>query len=130
MFWKSFLSLHHFGIQKCKNQLFEENKALSAVFIEFKYRWLRTWLVELKKKNTKHLTFCFLQISSAAHTKIIIWVLFFYFFFVNMFDKTPSNLMSPFSNDIFFVILYPPSILTWTFKGHLNCICERFLLFF
>ena len=26
MFWKSFLSLHDFWVQKCKNQLFEENK--------------------------------------------------------------------------------------------------------
>ena len=35
--------------------------------------------------------------SSAAHTKIIVCVLFY----VNMFDETPGNLMGPFSNDVF-----------------------------
>ena len=41
--------------------------------------------------------------SSAAHTKIIVCVLFY----VNMFDKTPCNLMSPISKDIFLLIWYP-----------------------
>ena len=35
--------------------------------------------------------------SSAAHTKIIVCVLFY----VSMFDKTPGNLMGPFFNDSF-----------------------------
>ena len=52
VFWKSFLSLYDFWVQKCKNQLFEENKRLSAVYIEFKYRWLQTCLVDLKKHQT------------------------------------------------------------------------------
>ena len=86
---------------------------LNAAFIKYKYRWLQTCLGNLK--STKHLTFCIWQIfyeflkidnfpnfqifqkSSAAHTKIIVYVLFY----VNVFDKTPFNLMSPFSNDIF-----------------------------
>ena len=42
-----------FAVQKCKNQLFEENKRFSAVFIEFKYRRLQTCLVDLKKKHKK-----------------------------------------------------------------------------
>ena len=37
------------------------------------------------------------QKSSAAQTKMIVCVLFY----VNLFDKTPCNLMSPCSNDIF-----------------------------
>ena len=57
--------------------------------------------------------------SSAAHTKTIVCVLFY----VNVFDKTPCNLMSPFSNDIFLQIWYPLPILTRNFKGHLNGIC-------
>ena len=40
--------------------------------------------------------------SPAAHTKFIVCVIFY----VNMFDKTPCNLMSPFSNDIFFFFFY------------------------
>ena len=40
----------------------------------------------------------FIWKSQAAHTKIIVCVLIY----VNMFDKTPCNLMSPFSNDIFY----------------------------
>ena len=57
--------------------------------------------------------------SPAAHTKIIVCVLFD----VNMFDKTPCNLMSPFSNDIFLLIWYSLPFLTLKFKGHLNVIC-------
>ena len=131
-----FLSLHDFWVKKCKNQFFEENKRYECSFIEFKYRWLQTCLVDLK--NTKHLTFCWWQIflwffwkliifqifwnfrkSSAAYTKIIVCVLFY----VNMLDKPPCNLMSPFSNDIILLIWYPLPIWTWNFKGHLNGIC-------
>ena len=47
--------------------------------------------------------------SLAAHTKIIVCVLSY----VNTFDKTPCNLMSPFSNCIFFLLIwYPLPILT------------------
>ena len=34
MFWKSFLSLHDFRVQKCKNQLFEENKRFECSFYQ------------------------------------------------------------------------------------------------
>ena len=53
--WKSFLSFHDFGVQKCKNQIFEENKGFECSFIEMEYRWLQTRLAYLK--NTKHLNF-------------------------------------------------------------------------
>ena len=82
------------------------------------------------EKNTKHLNILLMTIfyeslkidnfpnfgnfpkSSAAHTKIVVCILFY----VNMFDKTPCNLMSPFSTDIFLLIFlliwYPFPILT------------------
>ena len=43
--------------------------------------------------------------SPVAHTKIIVCVLFY----VNMFGITPCNLVSPFSNDIFFTNLVSTS---------------------
>ena len=47
------------------------------------------------------------QKSSAAHTEVIVCVIFY----VNMFDKTPYNLMSIFSNDILFTNLISTSDL-------------------
>ena len=32
------VSLYNFWAQKCKNQIFEENKGFSPVFFELKYR--------------------------------------------------------------------------------------------
>ena len=55
-----FLSIHDFWFQKCKNQIFEENKRFECSFIKFKYRWLLTCLVDLK--NIKNLTFSLWQI--------------------------------------------------------------------
>ena len=52
---------------------------------------------------------------------IIVCVLFY----VNIFDKTKS----PFTNDIF-TDLVSTSDFNVNFKGHLNGICQRFLLIF
>ena len=48
--WNSFLSLYSFSVQKCKNQRFEENKGIGALFIDLNCRWLQTGLADLKKK--------------------------------------------------------------------------------
>ena len=42
------LSLHDFWVQKCKNQLFEENKRFDFSFYQ-KYRRSQTRLADLKK---------------------------------------------------------------------------------
>ena len=52
MLWKSFLSIHEFWVQKCKNQLFKEISVLSAVFNEIQVQVIATCLVDLKKHKT------------------------------------------------------------------------------
>ena len=54
MRYKSFLSIHDFGVKNAKINFLKKISVLSAVFIQFKYRWLKTCLVV--SKNTKHLT--------------------------------------------------------------------------
>ena len=103
-----------FGFKNAKIYFLKKKGVLSAVFIEFKYSRLQTCLVDLKIHQTLDIllmAFFFMKFkkliifqifrnfrkSSPAHTKIIVCVLFY----VNMFDKTPCNLMSSFSIDIF-----------------------------
>ena len=49
--WKSFLSLHNFCVQKCKNHIFEENKGLSAVFFLFEVQVISNRSSGLEKKR-------------------------------------------------------------------------------
>ena len=57
VFWKNFLSLHDFWVQKCKNQLFEENKRFEcSFFYQIKEQVIANLPCKLEK-NTKHLTF-------------------------------------------------------------------------
>ena len=112
-FGRVFYHFTIFWFKNAKVNFLKKISVLSAVFIEFKYRWLQNCLVDLKIHQTLVVLLMiffmnlkkmiFFQIfqnvgkSSAAHTKIIVCVLLY----VNMFDKTPCNLMSTFSNDIF-----------------------------
>ena len=50
--WKSFLSLHDFWVQKCKNQLFEENKRFECSF----YRNQVQVIVNLPSRLEKYQT--------------------------------------------------------------------------
>ena len=52
MFLKSFLSLHDFCVQKCKNQLFEENKRFECSFYQIQVQVIANCLVDLKKHKT------------------------------------------------------------------------------
>ena len=104
-----------FLVQKCKNQLFEENKRFECSFYQIQALVVTNMPSRLEKTpNTWHFDYdrffmnfqklIIFQIfqnfrkSSAAHAKIIVCVLLY----VNMFDKPPCNVMSPFSNDIFY----------------------------
>ena len=46
------LSQHNFWVQKCKNQLFEENKRFECSFIELKFRCLQNPSRRLEKHQT------------------------------------------------------------------------------
>ena len=61
VFWKSFASFNYFGVQKCINQLFEENKRFECSFYRIQVQVIAN-LPSRLKKNTKHLTFCLGQI--------------------------------------------------------------------
>ena len=52
MLWNSSLSLHTFWVKNAKNDIFKEKRGLSAVFIEFKCRWLQTGLADSEKHQT------------------------------------------------------------------------------
>ena len=46
VFLKRFPSPHNFGVQKAKDQRFEENKGFEFSFIELKCKWLQTGLAD------------------------------------------------------------------------------------
>ena len=108
-------TLHDFWVQKCKINFLRKISVLIAAFIKLKCMWYKpilatwktpaTWFFLLMAdflnifffKKAYFLNFQIFWKSSAAHTKIIVCVLFH----VNMFDKAYLNLIIPFSNNIF-----------------------------
>ena len=51
VFWKSFLSLYDFLVQKCKNQLFEDNKRFECSFYRIQVQVIANLPSRLGKKN-------------------------------------------------------------------------------
>ena len=49
---KSFLSLHDFGVQKCKNQLFEEKKRSECSFYRIQVHVIANLASRLEKHQT------------------------------------------------------------------------------
>ena len=96
-------ALEEFSITSCKNQLFEENKHFECIFYGTKVQvktWLQACLTKLKKTPKTRIfaydrffmnflktlifhIFRYFRKSSAAHTKVIVCVLFH----VNMSDQ-------------------------------------------
>ena len=109
-----FISIYDFWVQKCKKQLFEEVKRFYCSFYQIKVQVItnpssrlektpNTWIFAYDrffkicfKKLIFHI-FRYFRKSSAAHTKIIVCVLFH----VNMFDEAQCSLISPFYNGNF-----------------------------
>ena len=52
VFWKSFLSLHDLWVQKCKNQLFEENKHFECSLYRIKVQVIANLPSRLEKHQT------------------------------------------------------------------------------
>ena len=89
-----FISVHYFGVKKCKNQLFEENKRFECSFYRIKVQVITNLSSRLEKTpNTWHFAydrffmiffkkwanfpnFRYFRKSSAAHTKSIVCVYF------------------------------------------------------
>ena len=92
VFWKSFLSLHDFGVQECKNQLFEENKRFESSFYRIQVQVISNlpsrhektpntchfaydrFFMNFLKKNINFQIFRNFSKRSAAHTKTIVCV--------------------------------------------------------
>ena len=137
MLWKSFLLLHDFWVQKCKNHFFKEIFNCNFYQIEVQEitnlssrleKTPNTWIFAydrflrfFKKATFPH--FEYFRKLSAAHTYIIVCVLFH----VKMFGKAHYRFISPFSSDNFSGLVSTP-VLTRKFKGHLNSICKIFFL--
>ena len=52
VFWKSFLSLHDFLVQKCKNQIFEENNRFEFSFYQIQVQVIANLPSRLEKHQT------------------------------------------------------------------------------
>ena len=52
VFWKSFLSLHDIWVQKCKNQIFEENKRFECNFYQIQVQVIANMPSRLEKRQT------------------------------------------------------------------------------
>ena len=52
VFQKSFLTLHDFWVQKCKNQIFEENKRFECSFYRIKVHVIANLPSRLKRHQT------------------------------------------------------------------------------
>ena len=52
MFLKSFLSLHDFWVQKCKNQIFEENKRFECRFYQIQVQVVANLPSRLENRQT------------------------------------------------------------------------------
>ena len=89
--WKGVLSLRDFGVRKCKNEHFEENKLFNCCFYQIK----GPVITNPSSRLEKHQILEFLLMTDFLK---IVCVLFY----VNMFDQAHYSLISPFSYDIFF----------------------------
>ena len=100
VFWKSYLSLHDFWFKKAKINFLKKLSVLCAVFIEFKYRWLQTCLVDLKKHQTLNIllmtdflcifkNWYFSEFSEifGHHQLLILKSLFVFYFMLNCLTK-------------------------------------------